>query len=128
MAIAGLWRTYAGAFTVTASAVERLRPGQDVEFGRYGSPDVYVNEVVTGDELVIPAAELTVEVLGAGCYRLRMHGELLLELGPAPVGFRQRDFKPPIGYGLAVRFLGRPPYPAPRWVTLPELVRGEPAI
>ena len=122
MRVAGLWTHYAGAFTVRESSVDWVKPGDDIEFGRYGSPDVYINEVASGEELVVPAAELSVMAIGASRWRILRRDELLFEVAHVPPEFRQRDFKPPPGYGLIARFLKRPAWPTPEWVTLDELL------
>jgi hypothetical protein len=112
---------------VTESAISWLRPGMIAEFARYSGPTVHIYDIETGEQQVEPVESLTVEEYGAEepRWRILLDGELLLEVGPAPPGYRQRDFAPPKGYGLITR-ISRPrmPWPdPPAWVSLHELVR-----
>lgn len=117
------FKRYAGAFTVQQSTVEAFPPGADVEFARYGGRDIFIFDTETGERMAIPAETLDLQELGGGSWRLLHSGRMLLEGGPVPTGFRQRDFRPPRSYRLLTRVFRLRPWPEPEWVSLSDLIR-----
>lgn len=95
------------------------------EFARYSGPTVHIYDIESGEQHVEDSRDLSVEESEGPRWRIFRGSDLLLEVGPAPGGYRQRDFAPPKGYKLMTRFIRpRVPWPdPPAWVTLPELLR-----
>ena len=78
------FKEYAGAYTVVRSALDQFRPGTDVEFARYGGPDVFIVDIETGEHVGVPANALDLEESEGGAWRLLGNGRMLLEVGPVP--------------------------------------------
>jgi hypothetical protein len=117
---------YAGAFTVTSSAIDWITPGRIVEFARYSGVDVRIQDTETTDRMGVPATSLALETLGSDRWRISKDGSFLLEIAPTPSDYRPRQFGPPTTYRLMKRRFPRlMPWPdPPKSVSLAELLAG----